>query len=115
MSGNTLWLWLTLAIAGTAANEIWRIAGVWLSRGVDPVSPVMLWVKDLSTALVAGLVARMLLLPAGELAAIGITVRFLAFGTGIAAFLLGGRHLAIALACAEAMFFAAQAALGAGL
>ncbi len=114
MSGNTLWLWLTLAIAGTAANEIWRIAGVWLSRGVDPVGPVMLWVRDVSTALVAGLVARMLLVPAGELAAIGTIVRLLAFGTGVVAYMLSGRHLAIALACAEAMFFVAHWALGAG-
>jgi len=115
MLGEAWWLWLTLVIAGTASNGIWRIAGVWLSRGVDPVGPVMLWVKDVSTALVAGLVARMLLAPAGELAAIPTAVRFLAFGTGIAAYLLSGRRLAIGLACAEAMFFGAHWALAAGI
>ncbi len=111
MSANALWFWLTLAIAGTTANEIWRIAGVWLSRGVDPAGPLMLWVRDVSTALVAALVARMLIVPAGELAAIGGAVRFLAFVTGIAAFYLSRRTLAIGLACAEAMFFAAHWAL----
>ncbi len=115
MSADSGWLWLTLAIAGTAANGIWRIAGVWLSRDVDPEGPVMLWVRDVSTALVAGLIARMLLVPTGELASIGATVRFLAFGTGFVAYLLSGRHLAVGLACAEAMFFAANWALPPGL
>ena len=111
MAGSLWWFWLTLAIAGTAANEIWRIGGVLLSRGADPASPVMLWVRDVSTALVAGLVARMLLSPAGELAAVAAPVRFLAFATGIAAFFLTRRNLALALACAEAMFFLARWAL----
>jgi hypothetical protein len=112
---DNAWIWLTLAIAGTAANDIWRLAGLLLSRGADPESPVMLWVRDVSTALVAGLVARMLLVPTRELAAIGFTVRILAFGTGIAAYLLSGKRLAIALACAEAMFFGAHAVLAAGV
>ena len=42
---NAWGVWLVL-IGATAANEIWRIAGVWLSRGVDPNGPLMLWVKD---------------------------------------------------------------------
>lgn len=115
MSADWWWLWLTLAVAGTAANDVWRVAGVLLSRGVDPASPIMLWVKDVSTALVAGLVARMLLAPAGQLAAVSDVVRFLAFGTGAAAFFLSRRNLAVALACAEAMFFSAHWALSAAL
>ncbi len=112
---DNAWIWLTLAIAGTAANGIWRLAGLFLSRGADPESPVMLWVKDVSTALVASLVARMLIVPTGELAAIGFAVRFLAFGTGVAAYLLSGKRLVIGLVCAEAMFFGAHAALTVGL
>ena len=108
MSVNSWGLWLTLAIAGTAANDIWRMAGAWLSRGADPQSQVMLWVKDVSAALVAGLIARMLIAPAGELAAIGSAVRFLAFGAGVAAYFLSRKNLAVALICAEAMFFAAD-------
>ena len=56
MSVDSWGIWLTVAIAGTAANDIWRMAGAWLSRGADPQSPVMLWVKDVSTALVAALI-----------------------------------------------------------
>ena len=115
MSLDGLGIWLTLAIAGTAANDIWRMAGIWLSRGADPHAPLMLWVKDVSTALVAALVARMLLLPTGELAAIGGAVRFLAFGAGLAAYVLSRRNLAIGLACAEAIFFLAHWVLPPGM
>jgi hypothetical protein len=65
--GDAWSVWLVLVVA-TAANEVWRLAGVWLSRGVDPTGPLMLWVKDVSTALVAALSARLLLLaPTGAL------------------------------------------------
>ncbi len=111
MLDSSVALWLTLAVAGTAANEIWRISGVWLSRGVDPESPVILWVKDISTALVAALIARLLLQPIGPLASISGGVRLIAFATGVAAYFLSRRRLAIGLACAEAAFFAAHWAL----
>ena len=106
MQNSSETLWLTLAVAGTAANEIWRMSGVWLSRGVDPESPLMLWVKNVSTALVAALIARLLLQPIGSLASIAGGVRLIAFTTGIAAYFLSQRSLAIGLACAEVVFFA---------
>ncbi len=74
----------------------------------------MLWVKDVSTALVAALIARLLLEPTGALTAIDGKVRLAAFGTGIAAYLLSRRNLAIGLACAEAAFFASNWLLQSG-
>jgi Branched-chain amino acid transport protein (AzlD) len=111
MQDSSAALWLTLAVAGTAANEIWRVSGVWLSRGVDPQGSIMLWVKDVSTALVAALIARLLLQPLGSLAFITGGVRLIAFATGIAAYFLSHRSLAIGLACSEAAFFASHWAL----
>ncbi len=64
----------------------------------------MLWVKDVSTALVVALIARLLLQPLGSLASITGGVRLIAFATAIAAYFLGRRSLAIRLACAEVAF-----------
>ena len=111
MQNSTVALWLTLAVAGTGANEIWRVSGVFLSRGMDPEGPAMMWVKDVSTALVAALIARLLLHPIGALATIGGAVRAIAFVTGVAAYLLSRKNLVIGLAAAEAAFFAANFAL----
>ena len=107
MQNSTVALWLTLVLAGTVANEIWRTSGVFLSRGIDPDSPVLVWVKDVSTALVAALVARLLLHPIGALATIDGAVRAIAFLVGVVAYLLSRRNLVIGLASAEAAFFAA--------
>ena len=111
MPDSSVALWLTLAVAGTAANEIWRLCGVWVSRGVDPGGPMMIWVRDISTALVAALIARLLLQPVGSLASIAGGVRFIAFATGVAAYFLSRRSLPIGLAFGEAAFFASNWAL----
>ena len=112
MQNSSEALWLTLTVAGTAANEIWRMSGVWLSHGVDPQGPLMLWVKDVSTALVAALIARLLLQPIGSLSSIAGSVRLIAFATGVAAYVFSRRSLAIGLACAEVAFFASHWAFG---
>ncbi len=111
MQDNGLALWLTLLVAGTAANEVWRVSGVFLARAVDPEGPLMVWCKDVSTALVAALIARMLLHPTGELASVSGYVRLVAVAAGIAAYFLSRRSLPIGLACAGAAFFAAHWAI----
>lgn len=108
MQDSSLLLLLALIVAGTLANDIWRMAGVWLSRGVNPQSWMIVWVRDISTALVAALVARMLLVPAGALADIPASMRFAAFGTGVIAFLLSGRSLAVALVAGETVLLGAH-------
>jgi hypothetical protein len=103
-------MWLILAAAG-AANEVWRLAGVWLSRGVDPEAPLMLWVKDVSTALVAALVVRLLLAPTGALKDISPLACAAAFSAGVAAYYASRGSLLIGLASAETAFFLATWAM----
>lgn len=111
MPDNASGVWLVL-VGATVANEVWRLAGVWLSRGVDPNGPLMLWVKDVSTALVAALIVRLLLLaPTGALKDVSASVSLLAFAAGVAAFYASRRNLLIGLASAEATFFLSQWAL----
>jgi hypothetical protein len=109
---DNMWSLCLLLAGATAANEIWRLAGVWLSRGVDPNGPLMLWVKDVSTALVAALVVRLLLAPTGALKDISASVSLLAFGAGVAAFYVSRRNLIIGLASAQAAFFLLHWAMG---
>jgi hypothetical protein len=113
MSHSTAAFWITLLVAGTAANDIWRFTGTWLSRGVDPSGPLMTWVKDVSTALVAALIVRLLILPTGEFAAVKGAVRYTAFAAGIAAYILSRKSLAAGLVAAEVAFFLTDWALAA--
>ena len=60
-------LWLLLALCG-AATYLWRGPGVLISAGVDPKGAAFTWVSCVAYAIIAGLVARMLVMPTGALA-----------------------------------------------
>jgi hypothetical protein len=89
-----LWGYLILLGMALAFHEPWRWAGIVLGRDIDVQGPVFAWVRCVATALVAGLVMRLVLFPAGALGALSQGGRVGAFATGIAVFLLGGRSLA---------------------
>jgi hypothetical protein len=82
-------------VAGTAATAIWRMAGVVLSSGLPEDSAFVAWVKAVSTALVSGLIARIVVFPPGALAEVGTPVRIGAFLLGIGVYFLARRHLGL--------------------
>ncbi len=105
-NGDTLWAYAYLFGAGVLANAVWRIFGAALSGGIKADSQAMIWVRHVSTALVAGLVAKMVLFPTGALAAAELWMRLLAFAAGFGLFLLT-RRLLVALAAGLALLAAA--------
>lgn len=86
--------YLFLFLAGFCATQPWRYLGVFLSRDVSEDAEILLWVRAVSTALVAGLVTRMVLLPAGALAATPLELRLGAFALGLFVYFATKRSLA---------------------
>jgi branched-subunit amino acid transport protein len=86
---------LYIFFAGTAATTIWRMAGVLIASGLSEDSAFVAWVKAVSTALVSGLIARIVVFPPGALADIGTPERIGAFLFGVGAYYLVGRHLGL--------------------
>ena len=99
---------LYIFLAGTAATAIWRIAGVLLSSGLAEDSALVAWVKAVSTALVSGLIARIVVFPPGALADVGMAVRIGAFLFGIAVYFLAGRHLGLGVLVGTAVLIGAN-------
>ena len=99
---------LYILIAGVAANAIWRLAGLALSSGLSEEGPVIAWVKAVSTALVAGLVARIVIFPPGALAQVSTPVRIGAFLLGIAVYYAARRHLGLGILAATLSLIAAH-------
>ena len=93
--GTGGWSYLYLFVAGFCATQPWRYLGVFLSRGVKEDAEILVWVRAVSTALVAGLVARMVLLPAGALASVPLGVRLGAFLLGVCVYFLARKSLAV--------------------
>lgn len=84
---------LIVAIA-LLAHEPWRWLGLYVGRDLDIDGAVFRWVRAVATAMVAGLVMRLLLFPAGALAGVPMGLRLAAFAAGIAVFYAAKRNLA---------------------
>lgn len=88
--------WTTAAlivVIAVLAHEPWRWLGLYVGRGLDIDGEVFRWVRAVATAMVAGLVMRLLVFPAGALAAVPLALRLAAFAAGIAAFYAARRNL----------------------
>ena len=100
--------YLTLALAGVLANECWRWLGVAVGGRLDLDGRPFLWVRVVALALVAGLVSRMILFPAGALAGVPLAIRVGAFAGGIALYYLARRNLAAGVVGGALLLMAAQ-------
>ncbi len=85
--------YLPFFVAGFLASEPWRWAGALIGRDLDPQGEVFIWVRAVSSAIVAGLVARLVVFPTGALAGIGAPTRYGAVAIAIGAFFLLGKKL----------------------
>jgi len=86
--------YLALLLAGTLATQVWRWIGVAVGSRLDVGGEPFQWVRAVATALVAGMVTRMIAFPAGALAAVPLGTRLAAFAGGLALYVLFRRSLA---------------------
>jgi Branched-chain amino acid transport protein (AzlD) len=82
------WPYLLLLLVGFLPNEIWRWLGVVLARGLDETAAVVMWVRAVATAVLGGVIARIVLLPPGALASVPMPVRLGALAAGFVGYLL---------------------------
>lgn len=101
-----------LILVAVLAHEPWRWAGLYLGRNIDVGSELFQWVRSVATALVSGLVMRLILFPAGELAGLPVTLRLAAFGAGIAMFFVARRSLAAGVGMGVVTLVTGQLLLG---
>jgi hypothetical protein len=89
MSGyEGLWGYLVLVLVGFLPADIWRLLGVIVGRGLDEESELLVWVRMVATAVLAGVIAKILFFPPGSLGALPLYVRVAAIACVFAAFLL---------------------------
>ncbi len=81
-----LWPYLAVILFGFLPSEIWRVIGAFAASGIDERSQVLEWVRAVSTALLAGVVANIVLAPSGALTIVPLWARLAAMGIGMAAY-----------------------------
>lgn len=93
---------LIVLLVGFLPTEVWRWMSVVAGQRLDAGSEVFVWVRAVATALLAAVIARLLLVPAGLLADIPLTVRLGSVGLGVAAFVLFRRSVFAGVVAGEA-------------
>lgn len=87
-------LWALVA-ACAAGTYLWRGLGVLLSGRIRVDSEIFSWIACVAYAMVAGLVARIVVMPTGMLAETALTERLMACAVALAAYYVGRRNLLI--------------------
>jgi hypothetical protein len=97
-----LWPYAALILFGFLPSEFWRALSVFVGRRVDEGSPLLEWVRAVSTALLAGVVANILLTPSGALATVPLAARLAAMAIGLAAYFALRKSVIAAVIAGEA-------------
>ena len=105
----------TVVLLGIAATYFWRGLGVLLSARIDPDSAIFQWVSCVSYAMVAGLIARMIIMPLGVLAETPLFDRLTATVLAFAVFFLWRRRIFPGVVAGVAAFVLFALARDAGL
>lgn len=101
-----------LFVAGVIPNQIWRMLGLWFGGGLDEGSEVLVWVRAVATAILAGVIAQIVVQPPGALASVPDALRYGAVVAGFIAFALTRRSIFAGVVTGEIVMLAGRAWLG---
>ena len=59
--------YIVLVIFGFLPSEVWRVLSAFLVQGLNESAEILIWVRAVATALLAGIVAKIILHPSGAL------------------------------------------------
>jgi len=107
--------WHALAIlfvAGVVPNQIWRMLGLWFGGGIDEGSELLVWVRAVATAILAGVIAQIVVQPPGALASVPDVLRYGAVAAGFIAFMLTRRSIFAGVVTGELVMLAGRWWLG---
>ena len=77
-----------LILVGFLPNEVWRMIGLVLARGIDEDSEIIVWVRAVATAIMTGVVGKLVVFAPGALGAVPMWVRIGAVSLGMLAYFL---------------------------
>ena len=86
--------------------------GLWFGGGVDEGSELLVWVRAVATAILAGVIAQILVLPPGALASVPDWLRYGAVAAGFAAFMLTRRSIFVGVVGGELVMLGGKWWLG---
>jgi branched-subunit amino acid transport protein len=101
-----------LLVAGVIPNQIWRMLGLWFGGGIDEGSELLVWVRAVATAILAGVIAQIVVQPPGALASVPDWLRYGAVVAGFAVFALSRKSIFAGVIAGEIVLLAGKYWLG---
>jgi hypothetical protein len=101
-AATELGAYLALILVGFLPSEVWRWLGVIFARGLDEGSEIVVWVRAVATAILAGVIAKLTIFAPGVLATVPTGVRLGAVAAGFLAFMLIRRSVFAGVLAGEA-------------
>lgn len=95
-----------LILVGYLPNEVWRVFGLVLARGLNEDSEIVVWSRAVATAILAGVIAKLIVFPSGALAEIPLGVRVSAAVGGFLAYFVAKRSAFAGVFVGEAILLA---------
>ncbi|MEQ8443793.1 MAG: AzlD domain-containing protein [Alphaproteobacteria bacterium] len=89
-------IWIAVAL-GWFATFMWRVLGVTIETRVRQDSPLFVWIGCVAYAMVAGLMARVMLMPGGDMDLSAMGWRLAAFLVGLAVWYWRGKSVPFGL------------------
>lgn len=103
---------VVLVVAGVIPNQVWRMLGLWLGAGLDEGSDLLMWVRAVATAILAGVIAEILVHPPGALASVPDLLRYGALVAGFFVFMLTRRSIFAGVVSGEVVMLVGKWWLG---
>jgi hypothetical protein len=94
--------YVMLIFVGFLPNEVWRWLGLVMARGLDEGSELVIWSRAVATAILAGVIAKLILFSTGELSGIPIQIRISAAVCAFIAYVVLKRSVFAGVAAGEA-------------
>jgi len=95
--------WAALG-AAVFATYFWRVAGIVVASRIKPDSDLAKWFTAVAYAVLAGLIARMIVLQDGALASAPVPDKIAGLAIGLTAYFIGGRNVPLGTASAFIAF-----------
>lgn len=101
------WPYVFILLAGSLPTNMWRWLGVFVGGALRDDSDLLLWVRAVASALIAGVISKLILFPSGPLGDTSMLLRLGATAIGMVAFWLCRKSILAGVVAAEAVLLAA--------
>jgi branched-subunit amino acid transport protein AzlD len=103
---TALWPYLLIIIAGFLPTDVWRWLAVVSARKLDEDSEIMIFIRGVANAMVAGVIMKLVIFPTGDLETVPFSVRAGSVIVAFAVYFLARRSMIAGVIAGEIVMIA---------